>query len=448
MKRLARSGTTGTAPPATLSATGAFSNLATLTPNAGLVAYAPNVNFWSDYAIKSRWFAIKNLTDTVGFSANGNWTLPTGMVWVKHFDIDTTRGNPATRRKLETRFLVKTATDAYGLSYKWREDQTDADLVAEDGLSELIPSSSPVQTWRYPSRTECRICHTTVGGHALSFNTRQMNRTQLFGAQTLNQLSALSGVGYFTTPVMDVNSLSAYAPADDTNSSLEWRVRSYLAVNCAQCHQPGGASIGNWDARATTPTDSANLINGLLVNDGGDPNNRWCVAGDSGHSMILQRLSGTGVQRMPPLGTNERDLANETLLTDWINSALPSRKNFTQWQITHFGSTSIPEAQAAANPDGDEQRNDLEFLLDENPLAFDPSYLPISSPAGAAFSLTFNHPANRSVLIEITTDLQTWSQWNVPGNTPYFPATTQPRTLTGPLATPNSYFFRMRLSTP
>ena len=112
VKRLARSGTTGTAPPATLSATGAFSNLTTLTPNAGLVGYAPNVAFWSDYALKSRWFGIKNLTDTVGFNADGAWTLPTGMVWVKHFDIDTTRGNSATRRKLETRFLVKTATEA------------------------------------------------------------------------------------------------------------------------------------------------------------------------------------------------------------------------------------------------------------------------------------------------------------------------------------------------
>jgi hypothetical protein len=78
VKRLARSGTSGTPPPALLSQTGAFSNLANLTPNAGIVSYEPNVPFWSDYAIKSRWFAIKNLTDTVAFSENGNWTLPDG----------------------------------------------------------------------------------------------------------------------------------------------------------------------------------------------------------------------------------------------------------------------------------------------------------------------------------------------------------------------------------
>ena len=455
VKRLARSGTTGTAPPVTLSATGAFSNLTTLTPHAGLVGYAPNVNFWSDHAVKSRWFAIKNLTDTVGFSADGNWTLPTGMVWVKHFDIDLERGNAATRRRLETRFLVKTATDIYGLSYRWNNiqsgAQTDATLVAEDGANLLlnltVGGSPATQTWRFPSRTECRICHTAVGGHALSFHTRQMNRPQLFGAQTLNQLSALSGAGYFTAPVTGVNSLPAFAAGDDATASLEWRVRSYLAVNCVQCHQPGGATVGNWDARATMPTDAANLIGGLLVNDGGDPANRWCLAGNTPQSMILKRLAGTGVPRMPPLGTNERDLAAETLLTNWINTALPSRKTFAQWQTTHFGSTSLPAAQPTANPDGDGQRNDLEFLLGESPLLNNPPYLPLPSAAGATFSLTFEHPANRSVLIETTTDLQSWSLWNVPGNAPIFPATTQTRVLTAPLDVPNRYF-RLRLATP
>lgn len=446
VKRLARSGTTGTAPPATLSATGVFANLATLTPNAGVVAYAPNVSFWSDYAIKSRWFSIKNLTDTVGFSADGNWTLPTSMVWVKHFDFDTTRGSSSTRRKLETRILVKTATDVYGLSYKWRADQSDADLVAEDGLSELVPASNPAQFWRYPSRTECRTCHTQIGGYALSFNTRQLNREQLFGAQTLNQISALSGAGYFASPVNGVNNLPAFAAASDTTASREWRVRSYLAVNCIQCHQPGGASTGAWDARATTPTALANLINGPLVNDGGDPANRWCIAGDAAHSMILKRLSGTGIPRMPQLGSNERDLAAEQLIADWITLDLPSRRTFAQWQTTNFpggGANSLPDA----DPDADGQINRLEFLLGDNPLITNPPYLPQSSATGAMFSLTFTHPPNRSALVETTTDFSTWTLWNVPGNTPFFPSSTQTRTLYGPFDA-TGRFFRLRLTEP
>jgi mono/diheme cytochrome c family protein len=445
VRRLLRTGTSGTNPPALLSQTGAFSNLANLTPQPGIVDYEPNVAFWSDYAIKSRWFSIKNLTDTVGFSADGKWTLPTGMVWVKHFDIETTRGNPATRRKLETRFLVKTATDVYGLCYKWRVDQTDADLVGEEGLSELIPSSSPAQTWRYPSRTECRVCHTAVAGFALSFNTRQINRAHTFGAQTQNQITALSVAGYFTSPPANVNTLPAFAPADDNGRSLEHRVRSYLAVNCVQCHQPGGTATGNWDARPTTPTDAANLIGGVLVNNDGDSANRWAVKGDTAHSMVLKRLQGNGVPRMPPLATNELDLTAIQLLTDWITLDLPTRQSLAEWQTANFGSPTAPNAAPGADPDNDGLRNDFEFLARSSPLNSTERWSLGVQTVGLNYQLTFPQIANRGIVIETGTDLQTWVPWDVPGNAPIFSATTQPRTLVGPMTGPQR-FFRARFS--
>ena len=445
VKRLARTGTTGAAPAATLSGTGAFANLATLTPNAGIVDYEPNVAFWSDYAIKSRWFAIKNLSDTVGFSVNGNWTLPAGMVWIKHFDIETTRGNPATRRKLETRFLVKTATDIYGLSYKWRADQSDADLVAEDGISEVIPASSPAQTWRYPSRTECRVCHTGVAGFALSFNTRQMNRTHPYGALTPNQLSALGSAGYFTVPPANVNTLPFFAAAGDTTKSFEFRVRSYLSVNCVQCHQPGGAATGNWDARATTPTDAANLINGLLVNNGGDSANRWAVPGVAAHSMILKRLQGAGVPRMPPLATNELDQTAIQLLTDWIALELPARENLSQWQTRNFGSPAPPAAAPGADPDRDGQTNALEFLTGTDPINPNGRWTLDAQTIGGNYQLTFPQTENRAVLIETSLDLQTWSLWDVPGNQPIFIFESEMRTLTGAVTEPVR-FFRARIT--
>ena len=48
--------------PQFLSQTGAFADLQTLTPNPGMVPYTPNLRFWSDFADKSRFFAIQNLT--------------------------------------------------------------------------------------------------------------------------------------------------------------------------------------------------------------------------------------------------------------------------------------------------------------------------------------------------------------------------------------------------
>ena len=441
--KLTRSGTTGTAPPETLAATGAFTNVAatTLTPNAGLVAYEPNVDFWSDNALKSRWFSIKNTSHTVGFNRTGNWSFPTGMVWVKHFEINT--GSPVARRKVETRFLVKTATDVYGLSYKWRADQSDADLVAEGGLTEAIPTSTPAQMWRYPSRGECVTCHTQAGGLALSFNTPQMNRAHNYGGGAVNQIQALSDAGYFSAAVSGVNNLPAFAASGDSTQSLEWRVRSYLAVNCVQCHQPGGASQGTWDARYTTKTDDANLINGLLVNNGGDAANRFVVPGDTAHSMLLKRQQGLEIARMPPLATFQRDLANEQLVTDWIAS-LTARQNLAQW----LAAQSPPVGAAGADADGDGRSNELEFLTRTNPHVASSGWsYGVMQVSGGNALFEFTQPANRAAVVEVSEDLVTWRVWNVPGNVPRYPATDTLRTITAPLAGLER-FFRVGFSVP
>ena len=434
----------GTVPPATLSATGAFSNTPNLTPNAGVVPYDANLPFWSDYALKQRWFAIKNTTSTFGFNTTGNWTLPTGTIWVKHFDIETKRGDPTTKRKLETRFIVKTASDIYGITYRWRADQTEADLVNEDG--ESVPMTIDVngipttQTWRFPSRGECRTCHTAQGGHALSFNTHQLNRSHLYGAQTLNQIAALSNAGYFTSPVAETGTLPAFAAAGDASQSLEWRVRSYLAVNCVSCHQPGGSGLGNWDARITTATDSAHLINGLLVDNGSDTDNRFVVPGDLTHSMLIKRLQGITANRMPPIGSNETDPAAIQLVTDWISQSLPSRQSFADWQATN-------SVSALGDSDHDGNDNRMEFLTNTNPNSSADAFKPGPLTVGSQVQFQFVQPANRVALVETSADLQTWNHWNVIGNNPTYPALPVSRTLTAPADSQN-HFYRILFSEP
>ena len=453
VKHLVRSGTTGTPPPALLSQTGAFSDLATLTPNTGIVPYTPNVSFWSDYAQKSRWFSIKNLTDKMVFSADGNWTLPTGQVWVKHFDLPLERSNPnGASRRIETRFLVKTASNVYGITYKWRSDNSDADLVAESGEDVTYPitinGNPATQTWHYPSRNECLTCHTPVAGGALSFNTRQLNASHVYGAQTQNQIQALSNAGYFTAAVSGVNNLPRFFRSDETSQSYEARARSYFAVNCVQCHQPGGAALGNWDARPTTPTDSANMINGALVDQLGDSANRFVKPNDLAHSVAFRRVRGTDAPRMPPLATNERDLDAEALLSAWIQTELPTRRSFADFQVQYFGSTTNPNAAANVDFDGDGRTNLQEWLENTDPTnaASAWNFTSVAS-AGGGFQLQFTQPANRSALVEISPDLATWSLWDVPGNQPTYPATAQPIVMTSPFDA-DKKFFRVRLSAP
>jgi len=329
VKRLKHTGAPATTLPATLSATGVFSNTATMTPAAGVVPYDVNLPFWSDYATKQRWFAIKSTTPKFGFSEQGNWTLPTGAVWVKHFDIEVERGNPATRRRLETRILVKTTTDVYGLSYQWREDQTDADLVDGDGLSYAIPSASPAQTWRFPSRSECNQCHTPGGGYALSFNTAQLNRPST-APGVGHQLAAFHQAGYLDKKPAPAGVLPALAAANDSTHSLEQRARSYLSANCSMCHQPNGLMPSSWDARLPVSLNDTHLVNGAANDFGGDPLNRLIVPGDTAHSILLHRINATGgFARMPPLGSSELDPQGISLITHWINSNLTNTIDIT-----------------------------------------------------------------------------------------------------------------------
>jgi glucose/arabinose dehydrogenase len=120
IRRLTNSATVvGTALPATLADTGAFADLATLTPNPGVVPYNVNLPCWSDGAQTRRWFSISATNQTIGFSRYGNWLFPTGTVWIQHFDLQLTNGIPASARRLETRLLVRTPTGVYGVSYRW-----------------------------------------------------------------------------------------------------------------------------------------------------------------------------------------------------------------------------------------------------------------------------------------------------------------------------------------
>jgi uncharacterized repeat protein (TIGR03806 family) len=313
----------GIALPAALAATGAFTDVATLTPAVGVVAYEPNISFWSDYAKKRRWFALPDATSTFGFATEGPWSLPPGAVWVKHFELELTRGDAATARRVETQFLVKTATGAYGVTYRWNDAQTDATLVPEDGAQQNFTvvenGIARTQTWRFPSRADCLTCHTPAGGFALTFNTRQLNREHGFAGGTANIISSLAQAGYLNTATPPApNALPALAAAADTSNSLDHRARSYLDVNCAPCHQLGGTALGSWDARASTPLSLTQIVNGSLVDNGGNPSNRVVVPGDLAHSRVLQRMAVRGPGQMPPIATLERDLAGESLLSQWI----------------------------------------------------------------------------------------------------------------------------------
>ncbi|HKS37221.1 MAG TPA: MBG domain-containing protein [Verrucomicrobiae bacterium] len=312
--------------PPTLADTGAFVDVATLQPEAGIVTYDLNVPFWSDHARKTRWFSVPETNQFIGFDSNSNWSFPIGTVWIKHFDLELTNGVPASARRLETRFLVRNSGGVYGVTYRWDDAQTNAFLVPEEGMDETFQvhdgGTVRTQVWHYPGRTECLTCHTPAGGLALGFNTFQLNRNHDDGGTITHQILGLSQMAYFSTPVTNVAGLLAYAPATHEAAAVEHRVRSYLGANCVQCHQPGGTGRGTWDARLATPLSEAGIINGTLIDDHGDTNNRVIKPGSLEHSMLLGRIAELGPRHMPPLATSELNQEAIALLARWITNDL------------------------------------------------------------------------------------------------------------------------------
>ncbi|MDB6112540.1 MAG: hypothetical protein JWR69_4290, partial [Pedosphaera sp.] len=321
-------------PPALLSQLGVFTNLATLGTAPGLIPYDVNMPFWSDGARKSRWLAVPNdgTNDTAGekisFSSTNEWRFPSGTVFVKEFDLPVDENNPALVRRLETRFLVVDQNGGvYGLTYKWRTNGLDADLLAggdnQDYAINTAPSGVRTQHWSFPSRLDCLTCHNANAGLVLGVKTHQLNGNTLYPqtGRTDNQLRTLGHLGMFAAG-FDEAQIGGYLKSYDiTNTAVPLvnRVRSYIDANCSQCHRPGGQRA-NFDARYTTPLDQQNLIYGAVFDAVNDSTDRVVRPQDLLHSMMHNRASRVGALQMPPLAKNVVDAPAVQLIADWINS--------------------------------------------------------------------------------------------------------------------------------
>lgn len=312
--------------PTQLSRTGVFRSLANLEPAAGALPYDVNSPLWSDGADKRRWIILPYRSQ-IGFSAKGDWKFPAGTLFVKHFEM-TAEGSKSPRR-IETRLLtINRRGYGYGVTYRWREDGTDADLLTE-GLTEEIDVGGKKHKWTYPSRNDCKVCHTANAGIVLGVNTRQLNglSSDRDHSPAVNQLQLWNRMHRFDPPIneQEVAKLDHLVSVTDPTASPELRVRSYLDSNCAHCHRPGGTRA-EFDARFDTPLDRQKLINGsLMSSDMGIAGAKLVKPGDRDHSMIYLRMNRRqDAFDMPPLASHRADPDAVASLIKWISSLAAS----------------------------------------------------------------------------------------------------------------------------
>lgn len=367
--------------PRRLSRTGLFTSLKTHKPHPALIPYSVNAPLWSDGAEKQRYIAMavtrgKDGKPQVGQikagSATRGWALPDGTVLVKSFALTTQEQETVQKRWVETRLLHREQGEWVGYSYQWNSEQTEALLVDGKGVDRDYTVIGPggrrqKQTWHYPGRAECMVCHSRAAEYVLGLTTVQMNHEHAYGKVRVNQLSLLASLGVLSLDGVaelkarrrkvlesqgksDVEVKKALKGFDrqvpeghvlqgtlltrphlvdpyTDASSLELRVRSYLHANCAQCHVSAGGGNSQMDLDFAKPLAQAKVIDAQPVHDRfGVKEARLVAPGDPARSILLKRLSVRGRGQMPQLATGIADERAVKLFTQWINTLKPAIK--------------------------------------------------------------------------------------------------------------------------
>jgi len=354
-------------PPALLSQLGVFSNLADLTPSPGVIPYGVSTPLWSDGAKKARWMIVPtDAKQQIDVTADGNFTFPVGTVFVKHFELEQASGP---NHRLETRFLVHAKDERYyGVTYRWRADNSDADLQDPKSFQEKVGD----QTWHYPSRGECGRCHNSSASYVLGPKTAQFNAPLYYPTSglTANMLSTLQGLGLFKAPLMPA-SLPQMPSLRDGTAFAQDRARAYLDANCAQCHRPDGPARGNWDGRFSTPLDMQGLIGADPVEAEGITGAKVLAPQNPDSSILFERLSALDGTAMPPLAKSILDDSAVSVFKAWLSAmnlqpkpGKPVATNSNSPGLSLKANSTLMLSLAGTDPDGDA----LDFRISRMPV--------------------------------------------------------------------------------
>lgn len=331
-----------TAFPRLLSETGLFASTAAHQPAPGLIPYSVNAPAWMDGATAERFVALPP-GGQVEFDSARSWGFPDGTALVQTLSLERAPGDPSSRFRVETRVLLKQQGEWAGYSYRWNDEQTDAELAPKSGedapFSLRGPNGAALEKpWRIPSRMECLACHSRAANFVLGVSAPQLDREHSYAATADNQLRAWNHVGLFKDPLDDdrepTNKLvDPYDPAQD----VEARARSYLHVNCAACHVEAGGGNAKMELGHGTERGRMNLIGARPQHDTFGVDNAMLVfPGDPERSILWQRLVRRGAGQMPPLVSRARDEAAVELFRAWIAQLTPERPIVRQWSTEDF----------------------------------------------------------------------------------------------------------------
>jgi putative heme-binding domain-containing protein len=327
--------------PTTLSDTGLFQDTASQTVAAGVVPFEVTAPMWNDGAQAERWVAVpgtgsievlpgpRQLRES---SLRERMHFPTDSVLARTITLNDDNDKPV---RLETQLLHFNGKIWNGYTYVWNPEQTDAKLAATEGTAITLADYGQFadrSTWKVHSRSECNRCHNLWVGGTLAFTVPQLNRfTDHDGAGSATsarsdtgQLNRMQAMGLLTGRVPAApasGDRSALTDPYDATANLSHRARSYLAVNCAHCHQNGAGGTSTIDLRPDITLDEMKSLNASPAQGLFQMANASVISpGDPLRSVLYYRTACSGRGRMPHIGSEEVDVAAVAMLGEWIRS--------------------------------------------------------------------------------------------------------------------------------
>jgi uncharacterized repeat protein (TIGR03806 family) len=307
--------------PARLSDTGCFDDLKALEPGPDLIPYEVNSALWTDGAFKPRYMVVPS-AERITIREDDSWGFPDGSVLIKVFGFEFEKGDPQSRRAVETRFMVRREGSWEYATYEWNDEGTEGALLEERKTVELTVDGEALE-YLFPEYDDCVTCHGAAIDDVLGPKTSQLNRDRQYDLVVANQLVAMAEIDLFALgddEEFDPDAEPRMANPKMGEGTLEARARAYLDANCAHCHRPDGyASTGDHglDLRYEVSLDETGLCEPMRYFTQWEGLPR-VAPGDPDGSGVVQRFVVEGVLRMPSTGTSVVDPFGLALLRDWI----------------------------------------------------------------------------------------------------------------------------------
>ncbi len=299
--------------------------LKNMTPVFGLMPYKPTTELFSDYSNKQRYIWLPENTISSYDGDHEILNLPVGAALIKTFYYDNVAPSDS-RKIIETRLLIKKQDGWIAANYVWNVEQNEAFLEMGGSTVPITFTDEQEVTrsinYQIPSANNCNTCHKTSDVmKPIGIKPQNLNSNYPYESGIQNQLQKLISEDYLDNVPAEINSIVDFK---DQSKSLDLRVRSYVEVNCAHCHQPGGsADYVAADFRFSQSAINTNLgvCVGAAMQPPGIPHGMIVKPGDIGQSLMHYTMtSNSNSWKMPRLG---RTIVHEEavqLVTEWINS--------------------------------------------------------------------------------------------------------------------------------